>query len=218
MQLSIPSTRARLSRERCRRARLARTFAACAAALASHSAPAAPWALQVRSSTGQPVSDAVVAVELNGEPRGAAPQTIAQMAQRQRQFQPFVLVIQTGTAVSFPNFDTVRHHVYSFSPTKTFDIKLYSGTPARPEVFDKPGVATLGCNIHDRMSAHIVVVDTPLFAKSDAAGWVRMDLPPGQHRLLYWHPRLGSLTLRSQPLRLGPDGATTELLLELAAD
>jgi len=215
MQLPLPSTRVRLSRPPCGHARI---LAACAAVLASHGAPAAPWALQVRSSTGQPVADAVVAVELNGEPRGAAPQTIAQMGQRQRQFQPYVLVIQTGTAVSFPNFDTVRHHVYSFSPTKTFDIKLYSGTPARPEVFDKPGVATLGCNIHDRMSAHIVVVDTPLFAKSDAAGWVRMDLPPGQHRLLYWHPQLDSPTLRSRPLHLGTDGATTELLIELAAD
>jgi len=129
-----------------------------------------------------------------------------------------VLVIQTGTAVSFPNFDTVRHHVYSFSPTKTFDIKLYAGTPARPEVFDKPGVATLGCNIHDRMRAHIVVVDTPLFAQSGADGWVRMDLPPGQHRLLYWHPRLGSATLRSRPLQWAGSGGPAELTLELAPE
>jgi len=185
---------------------------------ASMSAHAVPWLVRVRSAAGVPVAGVVVAVQIHGQATKASVSTTAQMAQRARQFQPQVLVVQTGTAVSFPNFDTVRHHVYSFSPTKTFDIKLYSGTPARPEVFDKPGVATLGCNIHDRMSAHIVVVDTPLFAKSDAAGWVRMDLPPGQHRLLYWHPRLGSLTLRSQPLRLGPDGATTELLLELAAD
>ncbi|HTP75010.1 MAG TPA: methylamine utilization protein [Burkholderiaceae bacterium] len=187
-------------------------------ALASHAATAAPWAVRVRNAAGQPVSDAVVAVEVNGEPRIAGAQAAAQMVQRQRQFQPYVLVIQTGTAVSFPNFDTVRHHVYSFSPTKTFDIKLYAGTPARPEVFDKPGVATLGCNIHDRMSAHIVVVDTPLFAKSDADGWVRMDLPVGQHRLLYWHPRLGSTTLRSQPLRVAGDGGSSELTLDLMAD
>ena len=66
-----------------------------------------------------------------------------------------LLIVQTGTAVNFPNFDTVRHHVYSFSPIKVIDIKLYSGTPTEPVVFDKPGVAALGCNIHDRMSAYV---------------------------------------------------------------
>jgi hypothetical protein len=115
--------------------------------------------------------------------------------------------------VSFPNFDTVRHHVYSFSATKTFDIKLYAGTPANPVVFDKPGVATLGCNIHDRMSAHIVVVDTPLFASSDAAGAARFDLPAGDHVLLFWHARLGATTLQSKPLHVGNGGGRTELTL-----
>jgi plastocyanin len=181
-------------------------------------AHAVPWTVQVRDASGRPLADAAIAVEVNGQPTQAPPQTMAQMAQRQRQFQPYVLVVQTGTAVSFPNFDTVRHHVYSFSATKTFDIKLYAGTPARPEVFDKPGVATLGCNIHDRMSAHIVVVDTPRFAKSDGAGTAHMDLPPGQHRLLYWHPLLDGPTLRSQPLRVGSEGGTTELALQLKAD
>jgi hypothetical protein len=82
----------------------------------------------------------------------------------------------------------------------------------------KPGVATLGCNIHDRMSAHIVVVDTPRFAKSDDAGTAHMGLPPGQHRLLYWHPLLDGPALRSQPMRVGSDGGTTELTLQLKAD
>jgi len=193
--------------------------AACWAALALFAAPAVhalPWSVQVRNAAGQPVAGAVIAVEVNAQPAMAAPQASAQMVQRERKFTPYVLVIQTGTAVSFPNFDTVRHHVYSFSATKTFDIKLYAGTPARPEVFDKPGVATLGCNIHDRMSAHIVVVDTPLFAKSDADGWVRMDLPAGQHRLLFWHPKLDGPALRSKPLSVTPDTAPLQLTLEFA--
>ena len=142
--------------------------ALCAALLAAAPlAHALPWVVQVRGGSGEPLADAVVAVELRGQPSRAAAGTRADMAQRERQFQPYVLVVQTGTAVNFPNFDTVRHHVYSFSPVKTFDLKLYSGTPAEPVLFDKPGVATLGCNIHDRMSAHIVVVDTPLFAKTE---------------------------------------------------
>ena len=137
---------------------------------ASLSTQAVPWVVQVRNAAGAPIAGVVVAVQVDGQAAQASPQTTAQMAQRARQFEPHVLVVQTGTAVSFPNFDTVRHHVYSFSAAKTFDIKLYAGTPANPVVFDSAGVATLGCNIHDRMSAHVVVVDTPLFAKSDAAG------------------------------------------------
>jgi hypothetical protein len=135
------------------------------------------------------------------------------MTQRARQFEPHVLVVQTGTAVSFPNFDTVRHHVYSFSAAKTFDIKLYAGTPANPVVFDSAGVATLGCNIHDRMSAHVVVVDTPLFAKSDAAGTVTFDVPVGQHVLLFWHARLGTTALQSTPLQVGHGAGRTVLTL-----
>jgi hypothetical protein len=139
------------------------------------------------------------------------------MAQRERQFQPALLIVQTGTAVSFPNFDVVRHHVYSFSPIKVIDVKLYSGTPSEPIVFDKPGVATLGCNIHDRMSAHIVVVDTPLFAVTDASGSARFDLPAGEHRLKLWHPSLKAQTLQSQvlvvPAHLPASGAQTSLTL-----
>ncbi|WP_239512231.1 hypothetical protein, partial [Raoultella planticola] len=82
----------------------------------------------------QPLAGAVVAVEVKGRPARTSTAK-AEMGQRDRQFTPQLLVVQTGTAVSFPNFDTVRHHVYSFSPIKVIDIKLYSGTPAEPIVF-----------------------------------------------------------------------------------
>lgn len=192
----------------------ARCLAALAALLAVPLAQALPWVVQVRSSSGEVLADAVVAVELRGQPARAAAGTRADMAQRERQFQPHVLVVQTGTAVNFPNFDTVRHHVYSFSPVKTFDIKLYSGTPAEPIVFDKPGVATLGCNIHDRMSAHIVVVDTPLFARTDAQGLARLDLPAGEHVLKTWHPGLARPLLQSQKLPVAGAGGQTTVTLE----
>jgi hypothetical protein len=135
------------------------------------------------------------------------------MGQRDRQFAPQLLVVQTGTAVSFPNFDTVRHHVYSFSPIKVIDIKLYSGTPAEPIVFDKPGVAALGCNIHDRMSAHIVVVDTPTFARTDAKGQASFDLPPGEHVAKAWHDGQRSPTLQSLRLDVPAGGGTLPLTL-----
>lgn len=175
--------------------------------LLAASALALPWTLHIQGPDGTLLADAAVAVEVRGLPARAPTGSQAEMVQRERQFQPFVLVVQTGTAVNFPNFDTVRHHVYSFSPVKTFDIKLYSGTPAEPVLFDKPGVASLGCNIHDRMSAHIVVVDTPLFGKTDARGQLRLDLPAGEHRLRVWHASLGKPLLQTLRLVVPAAGA-----------
>lgn len=146
--------------------------------------------VQVSDRNGQPLADAVAyAVPLTAQPaRAPAPATIVQM---NKSFIPPVSVIQTGAAVEFPNRDTVRHHVYSFSPPKAFELRLYVGTPPEPVIFDKPGVVVLGCNIHDNMLAYVVVVDTPYFAKSDARGNVRIDgLPEGAYALHIWHARL----------------------------
>ena len=177
------------------------------------SAQAVPWTVQVKNSAGQPLADAVVAVEVRGRPAKTTTAK-AEMAQRDREFAPPVLVIQTGTAVSFPNFDTVRHHVYSFSPIKVFETKLYSGTPSEPIVFDKPGVATLGCNIHDRMSAHIVVVDTALFAKTDASGMARFaDLPTGEHSIKMWFTGMKTPTFAAQTLSVGASGGLSAVSL-----
>jgi plastocyanin len=174
---------------------------------------AAPVTVQLRNAAGQPIPDAAVAVEVKGRPARATAAK-AEIGQRERQFTPQLLIVQTGTAVSFPNFDTVRHHVYSISPIKVIDIKLYSGTPAEPIVFDKPGVAALGCNIHDRMSAHVVVVDTPTFARTDAKGEASFDLPAGEHVVKAWRPGQKSATLQS--LKLDAPAAGGTLVLTLA--
>jgi len=184
----------------------------CLGLLCGTAAQAVPWAVQVKNAAGQPLADAVVAVEVRG--RAAKTSTAkAEMGQRERQFTPQLLVVQTGTAVSFPNFDTVRHHVYSFSPIKVFETKLYTGTPAEPVVFDKPGVAALGCNIHDRMSSHIIVVDTALFARTDAAGIARLDLPAGEHQLKAWHISRKTPTLQSQALTVTALGGQSAVSL-----
>lgn len=183
----------------------------CALALFGAAASAAPVSIQLRNAAGQPLADAVVAVQLRGQASRAAPGSQAQMEQRNRQFKPDLLVVQTGTAVLFPNFDTVRHHVYSFSATKKFDLKLYSGTPAEPVLFDKAGVAALGCNIHDGMSAHILVVDTPIFGKTDAKGYLTLDLPAGEHLLRYWHASANQPLLRSQTINVGAEPRAVEL-------
>jgi hypothetical protein len=81
--------------------------------------------------------------------------------------------------------------VYSFSATKKFELKLFAGTPANPVVFDKSGIAVLGCNIHDNMAAWVVVVDTPFYAVSDSLGLTALtDVPPANYRLRVWHSRL----------------------------
>jgi plastocyanin len=166
--------------------RLARflSLAACAA----WPAFAAPLVVTVTDAAGKPLEGAVVTVSVAGAAKVAPAGTTAQMAQQNRQFSPQIIVVQAGTAVSFPNLDTVRHHVYSFSPIKTFELKLYAGTPSTPIVFDKVGTAVLGCNIHDQMSGWVVVVDTPYFARTDAAGQAKIDVPEGEHVLHAWHP------------------------------
>ncbi len=189
-----------------------RRLAATAAALAPAATFAVPVTVQLAGPNGQPLAGAAVAVEVRG--RAAKTTTArAEMGQRDRQFTPQLLIVQTGTAVSFPNFDTVRHHVYSISPIKVIDIKLYAGTPAEPIVFDKPGVATLGCNIHDRMSAHVVVVDTPVFAATDARGQATFDIPAGEHTVKVWHAGQRSATLQSLRLDVPADGGTRTLTL-----
>src|SRR6478735_4722396 len=104
----------------------ARRLGLGAALLGCTAVQALPWTVQVRNSAGQPLADAAVAVEVRGRPAKTTTAK-AEMGQRERQFTPQLLIVQTGTAVNFPNFDTVRHHVYSFSPTKVFETKLYSG-------------------------------------------------------------------------------------------
>jgi plastocyanin len=175
-------------------------------------AQAVPVTVQLRGPDGQPLANAAVAVEVKGR-TGKTTTAKAEMGQRDRQFTPQLLVVQTGTAVNFPNFDTVRHHVYSISPIKIIDIKLYSGTPAEPIVFDKPGVAALGCNIHDRMSAHIVVVDTPTFGRTDDKGQLAFDLPAGEHVVRAWHGGQKSPTLQSVKLDVPAGGGTVALTL-----
>ncbi len=161
-------------------------FLALAASLPG--AVAAPLVVTVTDTAGKPVEGAVVAISVAGAPTVGLGVT-AKVAQEGRQFVPQITVVQTGTAVTFPNRDVVRHHVYSFSAIKAFELKLYAGNPSTPVVFDKAGTAVLGCNIHDKMTAWVVVVDTPYFGKTDAAGQARIDIPEGEHRMRVWHAR-----------------------------
>jgi plastocyanin len=175
-------------------------------------------AILVRDAAGKPLADVVLYAEA---PAGAAlPQTLkpAQIEQRGLKFLPLVSVIQAGSQISFPNNDKVRHHIYSFSPAKKFDQKLYSGVAAAPQVFDKAGTVVLGCNIHDRMIAYVKVLDTPFFATSDADGIARIELPgAGKYTLKAWHFNMAAGANAEQALTLkgGETPATASFTLAL---
>lgn len=177
-------------------------------------AQGAPVVVSALGTAGDPLAGAVVFLDSPQAAQLAKPLAAAEMAQEKKAFVPDVLVVTRGTSVTFPNRDTVRHHVYSFSPAKKFELKLYTGTPANPVVFDRTGVAVLGCNIHDHMVAWVVVVDTPYFATTPASGQVTLDVPPGKYTLRAWHARLpvGAEAI-SQPLEVGPSGAKTTVRL-----
>jgi len=122
---------------------------------------------------------------------------ISVMDQRDMQFTPTVLAVQSGTTVKFPNEDDVRHHVYSFSHPNAFELKLYHGESGANHVFQHEGVVVLGCNIHDGMLGYVRVVDTPYFATSSANGEIVLkELPPGDYELQVWHPDIGMKIVR----------------------
>ena len=166
------------------------TFALAAAAHAQ----VGSLAVTVTSAEGQPVADAVVvAVPGDATAMSAARPRAEELEQIDKEFVPRVKPVFVGSTVAFPNRDSVRHHVYSFSPAKRFELPLYAGVPAQPVLFDKPGVVVLGCNIHDWMIGYIYVSESPWFAKTGADGKALLaDLPARAYSVRVWHSQLGT--------------------------
>ena len=177
---------------------------------------AGTWAatieVTVRDAAGAPVEDAVISLVRAGGPGAASaagtpkPAAAPLMDQRNQQYVPYVLPVRAGTTVKFPNNDNIQHNVYSFSPAKTFELKLF-GRSTTPEVtFDKAGVAVLGCNIHDWMLGFVVVLDTPYFGKSARNGSVTLrDLPAGEYTVNVWQPNMQDDDKPAQKITLGAD-------------
>ncbi|MCH9696706.1 MAG: methylamine utilization protein [Gammaproteobacteria bacterium] len=166
--------------------------------------------IAVKDQDGQPLSDVVVSVYPENPHVEAMPDTVSNspviIDQIKKTFVNHVTPVQVGTAVSFPNHDQIRHHVYSFSPAKTFEIPLYKGLPTEPIVFDREGVVSLGCNIHDWMSAYVVVVDTPLFSKTDNDGKADLAVPTGDYSIRFWHRDMDSDNqIQTEHISIAPD-------------
>jgi plastocyanin len=189
-----------------------------ALAPAAHSA-AAMLEISVVDEQGRPIGDVAVYVTpadgVAGAAAHAAGEQKAIMDQHDMQFVPHLLVVQTGTEITFPNGDNVSHHVYSFSEAKRFELKLYKGDVYPPVTFDRPGVVVLGCNIHDGMLGYVVVVDTPHFAKTDERGVAQLDgVPSGDYVLAAWTPRARPAALPpTQQITVGEGTAAAEILI-----
>ncbi len=153
---------------------------------------AAEVQIRVLDQQGVPLADAVAELQPAQAPQ--APQasqaaTLPEVAQKDLTFVPFVSAVPKGSKVEFPNQDKTRHHVYSFSPAKVFELKLYAGKPEAPILFEKAGIVALGCNIHDYMQAFIYVGDSPYLAVSNNEGVSQLTaVPDGQYQLKVWHP------------------------------
>lgn len=177
-------------------------------------AHAGPVSVDVRSADGAPLAGAVVTVDTAAAP-ASTPRRTYQMEQRGIAFAPHILIVPVGATVSFPNRDTVRHHVYSFSKAKRFDLKLYGREDTRSVVFDKPGVVTLGCNIHDQMSGVVFVTAAPFAATTGDAGRAALgDVPAGPTTIRVWHPSIRAPgNSLAQTVALGAGGLSTTVTI-----
>lgn len=156
----------------------------------SHTLLAGSVDVMVKDDKGTPVSDAVVYAKASGMNSARARKQTA-VDQQNQEFVPYVTAIELGTSIVFPNKDNIRHHVYSLSPAKKFELPLYAGVPAEPVVFDKEGFVTLGCNIHDWMIAYVAVLPTPYFQVTGREGRASLrNLPAGPYTFQVWHPSL----------------------------
>lgn len=180
-----------------------------------HELPAGSFDVMVKDGKGALVSGAVVYAKGNGfDSTRARKQTV--IDQQGKQFIPYVTAVQVGTAILFPNRDSIRHHVYSLSPAKKFELPLYAGIPTEPVLFDKEGFVTLGCNIHDWMIAYVAVLATPYFQVTGGDGRAFLkNLPAGTYTVQAWQPSLkGAPETLAQHIDVTESGAK-ELLFTL---
>lgn len=189
--------------------------ATCGLALFTNSTLfAADISFVVRDQLGNPLSDAVieqVAIKNNEY----TPLPVAVMDQVNKQFSPTVLIVQQGQLVDFPNSDDIRHHVYSFSPAKVFDIKLYAGQPEKPEKFDTSGVVVLGCNIHDSMVGYIYVAKNHRATKTNHQGMATLNDVIYPLSLTIWHPnQVSDITFKQSLIVNQPPKKFYEVIVE----
>jgi plastocyanin len=181
---------------------------------------ASPVTVKVATSSGDPALDTIVIFDPLDSAAAPNRPGKAVIDQVNKRFVPHVIVVRTGTSVTFPNSDHIRHQVYSFSQAKAFSLKLYAGSPQVDVVFDKPGLVVLGCNIHDTMVGFVGVADSPYFGRVNGAEGIVLDLPAGHYRLRIWHPNLSAVVQAPQDITVaeGPLAIPVIVQLDLSRD
>ncbi|KAF7765156.1 hypothetical protein PCIT_a4480 [Pseudoalteromonas citrea] len=153
--------------------------------------------ITVKDTLGKPLAGTAVWLEGDLWPvKKASLLKKYSMGQRDRNFTPHALIVPQGASVEFPNFDSILHHVYSFSQPKAFELKLYRDKPQAPIHFTQPGVIELGCNIHDWMLGYILVVSSGVYGLTDEQGKVELplsDTQVGTAVLKVWHEQFENL-------------------------
>lgn len=144
----------------------------------------------------------------DGKWRPRTPKRVV-IEQRNREFLPHLMAISVGSTVTFPNFDTVFHNVFSTSPTGPFDLGLYKVGEAREYTFQKEGIVRLGCNLHANMSAYIAVVSAPAYVVTDDAGKFSFKrLAPGKYKLKAWSERSKAPITQDVTIKAGKNEIT----------
>jgi hypothetical protein len=161
----------------------------CAPLLLS-ATPPAMLPVQVVDQAGMPLRDAVIEIRPPaGDTRRPSFGWRNAIAQKNLAFLPGTLIVPRGAVVAFPNLDSVRHSIYSFSKPGPFKIDLYGQDQTRTQQFKLTGTIALGCNIHDQMRGYIRVTDTPYAARSDLNGLANIEgLGRGNYDVVVWHP------------------------------
>lgn len=178
---------------------------------------AADITLKITDQHGQPLANSVVELLGQNNQAVAGDLPVLIMDQIDKHFSPTLLVAQQGQQVNFPNSDNIRHHVYSFSKAKPFQLKLYSGQPEQPVEFENDGIVVLGCNIHDSMVGYIYIASSPYTYQSDANGIVRIEQSRLPVKISLWHP-LQSLPLEEKALLSITENAVSSLAIVIKTD
>ncbi|HEY7000263.1 MAG TPA: carboxypeptidase regulatory-like domain-containing protein [Candidatus Udaeobacter sp.] len=169
----------------------------------SHSAPVQAKRYEIVTRAGVLSTQPPLAVVyLDGAFSKPVSLSTKEVAQKDLTFVPALLPIQVGTKVAFPNLDDTYHNIFSYSPAKRFDLGRYrpEERPVPTQVFDKAGLVTLRCDIHEHMRGLILVLNTPYFVMTDTDGHFRLSgLPAGHYTLKAW---IDSRTTREKPIEL----------------
>jgi plastocyanin len=169
----------------------------------SHSAPVQAKRYQIVTKGGVLSTQPPLAViYLDGSFPQPASLPMKQVTQKDLTFIPALLPVRVGTKVEFPSLDDTYHNIFSYSPAKRFDLGRYrpEERPIPSEVFDKLGLITLRCDIHEHMRGLILVLNTPYFVMTDTSGHFRLSgLPVGHYSLKAW---IDSANTREKPVDL----------------